>query len=74
MERDLLQQISALHGEYQTQIDQLLKTKLEVEEKYGRENVFGKTCVVNLRMLRKRIKKLEYAGRRMGECNATLKK
>lgn len=73
-EKTLLEQISSVHREYQDQIENLRKTTKELEEKYNQEKTFSRACVNDLRILRRRIKKLEYMSRRLGESNTTVRK
>ena len=73
-QKGLLEQISSIHKEYQGQMDQLLKNNRQLEEKYEQERVFSRACVSDLRIIRKRFKKLEYVGRKLGETNNNLKK
>ena len=73
-EKTLLSQNSAIHKENQDQIDNLRKTNKELDEQQVKEKVFSRACVENLRILRKRIKKLEYVGRKLGENNGNGKK
>lgn len=72
-EKSLLEQISLIHRQYQDQIEQLKRSNKQLEEKYGQQKVFSRACVNDLRVLRKRIKKLEYVSRKLGETNNGMK-
>mgnify|MGYP000495325869 CR=1 FL=1 len=73
-EKTLLGEINSIHEEYQSQIDKLQKKNRELEENLKKEAIFSTACVKDLRVQRKRIKKMEYASRKLGEANSTSKK
>jgi hypothetical protein len=72
-EKELLQNISNVHRSYQEQIEGLRIENKQLQEESKREKEFGKSCVCNLRVLRRRIKKIEYMLKKLGESNLTLK-
>ena len=74
MKNSLLEQISSIHEEYQREIESLRKSKRELEEGLGRERKCGRTLVENLRILRRRIKKLEYLAKKLSESTAATKR
>ena len=63
-----------MHQEYQEEMEHLSYRNQQLEELHRKEREFAHDCVWNLRVLRRRLKKCEFATKKLAETGIAIRR